>query len=264
MGRNIVKTKIRIAALVFVALSVAYYVWVALAGGSAGWGSDAMVWPICAVSVAISVFAFSGDGIMQTLTGKNSAAFRDALIGIGTVTAVRPTGTTINDQPQVRIDFSVEGADGKVFQSSAKMIVPLTEMAMLQPGAVLPVRYLADRTDKVEVDRSGNAAQFQEVYDQAMIRKGVTTQAKLDIAKRGVAAKAVVQTLSVTGEIRDGNSKLDVGLVVTRPDGSTFTTRVERFVPPGSIALVQVGRVIDVRYMAEDEREVIIALPVNA
>jgi hypothetical protein len=258
------KTNIRIGALAFVAVSVIYYLWVGSTGGVFGWASAAMVWPIIAITVAITAFAFSGDGIIAAFTGKNSAAFRDGLVGIGTVTSVRPTGTTLNDQPQVRIDFSVEGADGKVFPSSAKMIVPLTELALLRPGVVLPVRYLADRTDKVEVDRSGDTAQIQAAYDQSMIRKGVTTQEKLDIAAKGVAAQAVVQSLSVPGEIRNGNSRLDLGLVVTRPDGSTFVTRVEKFLPPGSVSQVQVGRVVQVRYLPGNESEVVLALPANA
>ena len=97
-----------------------------------------------------------------------------------------------------------------------------------------------------------------------MIRKGVTTQEKLDIAAKGVAAQAVVQSLSVPGEIRNGNSRLDLGLVVTRPDGSTFVTRVEKFLPPGSVSQVQVGRVVQVRYLPGNESEVVLALPANA
>lgn len=215
----------------------------------------------CVIPIATAVFAFSRADVLGALTGRNSAAFRDALVGVGTVTGVRQTGMTVNDQPQVRIDFSVEGADGRTFASHAKMIVPLTELALLQPGVVLPVRYRPDRTDKVEVDRSGDRAAAQAAYNESMIRKGVTTKAKLDIAQRGVAAKAVVQALNVAGEIRDGNSKIALDLTVTRPDGSTFPTRVEKYVPPRGVQYVQIGRVVDVRYLPADERDVVLVIP---
>ncbi|WP_067824060.1 hypothetical protein [Nocardia inohanensis] len=255
---------IRIAALALGGLAIAYYVWTGLTSDSAfGWIGWQMALPIIAFTLVPIVFAFTGEGIMSALTGLNSSEFRDGLLGIGTVREVGQTGVSVNDQPQVRIELQVEAADGKTFTSHAKMIVPLTQLALLRPGVVLPVRYLPGRTDRVEVDLSGDAAAAQEVMNASMIRKGFTTEAKLDIGRRGIPAQAVVSALSVPGEIRDGHSRLDLTLVVTRPDGSTFETRTEKFLPPNSVPLVQVGRVVQVRYLPGNEREVVLALPVN-
>lgn len=113
------------------------------------------------------------------------------------------------------------------------------------------------------MDLSGDTGAAQDAMNAAMIRKGFTTPAKLDIARRGVAAQAVVRSLSVPGEIRDGHSRLDLILVVTRPDGSTFETRTEKFLPPAAVSLVQVGRVVGVHYLPENEQEVVLSLPVN-
>ncbi|MEV0294417.1 hypothetical protein [Nocardia sp. NPDC050710] len=263
------KTKARALALAFGAVAFGYYLWHGLTFQSdspydSGWVSWQMSLPIIAMTVVPMVFAFTGDGILQALTGANSSEFRGGQIGLGTVKSFHHTGVTLNDQPQVRIEFSVEGADGKVFDSAAKMIVPLTELGLLRPGVVLPVRYLPGRTDKVEVDLSGNSAEAQRAMNESMIRKGFTTKAKLDIAERGIPAQAVVQSLSVPGEIRDGHSKIELGLVVTRPDGSTFGTRAEKFLPPAAVGNVQVGRIVQVFYLPENELEVVLALPVNA
>ncbi|MEU0503675.1 hypothetical protein [Nocardia sp. NPDC005998] len=262
----------RSLALGFLVLSIGYYLWHGLTYTSSGpfddgtlaWVGPQMALPIIAVTIVPLVFAFTGEGIMAAFTGNNSSAFRNGLVGIGTVKSFRQTGLTVNDQPQIRIDFSVEGVDGKIFDSHAKMIVPLTELALLQPGVVLPVRYLPDRTDKVEVDRSGDMSAAQHAMNESMIRKGFTTKAKLDIAERGIAAQAVVRSLSVPGEIRNGHSKIELGLVVTRPDGTTFTTGVEKFLPPASVGQVQVGRILRVHYLPENEQEVVIALQINA
>ncbi|WP_433635405.1 hypothetical protein [Nocardia sp. CA-120079] len=267
----------RSLAAAFFVLSIGYYLWHGFTytsygpfdDGTLAWVGPQMALPIIALTIVAMVFACTGEGIgegiMAAFTGNNnSSAFRDGLVGIGTIKSFRQTGLTVNDQPQIRIDFSVEGVDGKIFHSHAKMIVPLTELALLQPGVVLPVRYLPDRTDKVEVDRSGDRSAAQRAMNESMIRKGFTTKAKLDIAERGITAQAVVQSLAVPGEIRNGYSKIELGLVVTRPDGTAFTASVDKFLPPASVAQVQVGRIIQVHYLPENEQEVVIALQVNA
>ncbi|WP_225725874.1 MULTISPECIES: hypothetical protein [unclassified Nocardia] len=265
------KSKIRWIAAGFFVLAIGYYLWHGFTYTStdpfapaAGWVGPQLALPIIAITVVPIVFAFSGDGILQALTGRNSSEFRNAPIGLGTITSFRQTGLTVNDQPQVRIEFSVEGAHGEAFESHAKMIVPLTELALLKPGVVLPVRYLPGRPERVEVDSSGDRAAAQRVLDEAMIRKGITTRAKLDIAARGTAAQAVVRALDVSGEIRDGHTLVVLDLVVTRPDGTTFRTRAEKFLSPKAIGLVQVGRIVQVRYLPDNEQDVVLALPVNA
>jgi len=266
------RTTARAGAVAFEVFAVGVYLWHGLTyradspwePGFAAWLNGFLALPIIAFTTVVMVFVFTGEGVLSALTGRNSAEFRDGLLGLGTVKSVRETGVSVNDQPQLRIEFSVEGARGEIFDSSAKMIVPLAELALLRPGVVLPVRYLPGRTDKVEVDRSGDSASAQQAMNESMIRKGVTTRAKLDIAGRGVAAQAVVQSLSVPGEIRNGYAKIDLGLAVTRPDGSTFSTHAEKFLPPTSVSNVQVGRIVQVHYLPENEQEVVIAIPLNA
>ncbi|MFD3510693.1 hypothetical protein [Nocardia sp. NPDC058666] len=265
------KSKLRATAVAFGILAVGYYLYYGLTytpdeytGAMLGWVGPHMALPIIALTLVPMVFAFTGDGILEAFTGRNSGEFRDAEVGIGTITSYRQTGVSVNDQPQVKIAFRVEGSDGKVFDSHAKMIVPLTELALLQPGVVLPVRYLPGRTDKVEIDRSGDNGAAQRAMNESLIRKGITTRGKLDIAERGIAAQAVVRSLDVPGHIRGGYTQIGLGLVVTRPDGTTFETRAEKYLPPTAIASVQVGRIVQVHYLPGDDQEVVIALPVNA
>src|SRR5690606_32303235 len=203
-----------------------------------------------------------GGDLAAALTGGNSGDFRTAPVGLGTVRAVGETGVQVNDRPMVRIDLSVEGVDGKVFPASARMVVPLTELALLRPGVVLPVRYLPNGS--VRVDLSGNSAAAQQAMNESMLRKGFTTPAKLDIAARGIAAQAVVRSLDVTGEIRDGFTEVVLGLAVTRPDGSIFHTRAAKFLPPAGVASVQLGRIVQVHYLPGGEHEVVLSVPVNA
>ncbi|MBB5937944.1 hypothetical protein [Streptomyces zagrosensis] len=259
---------IRSAAWMFLIGSLGYYVWHGFNGepmepGVPVWVGPQMIPLIIAVSLVPVVLAFTKDGVLSALTGKNSAAFRKGLVGVGTVKSASPTGTTINDQPELRVELSVRGAGGVTFESHAKMVVAITEVALLKPGTVLPVRYVPGRTDRVELDRSGDAAQAQAVLDQEQVRRGLTTPETLDVAERGTAAQAVVRSLDVSGVVRDGYPQLDITLVVTRPDGTTFETEVQKFLPPHAVQLVQVGRVIRVLYLPGDESRIALALPAN-
>jgi len=259
---------LRIVVVVAALLAVGLYLWHGLTyepvsrwePGITAWANGYLALPIVAFVAVTMVFTYTA--MAGDLFG--GGAFRAGLTGLGTVKSVRQTGVQVNDQPQVRIEFGVEGADGKVFDATARLVVPLTELALLRPGVVLPVRYLPHRTDTVQVDLSGDTAEAQRVMNQSMIRKGFTTAAKLDIAARGIAAQAVVQSLAVTGRIREGYAEVRIGLAVTRPDGSTFTTRTEKFLPPAGVANVQVGRIVQVHYLPENEHEVVLSIPVNA
>src|SRR5262249_20807200 len=111
--------KIRLITLALAAAAIGYYVFHAVTYVPAseyepagmGWLGFEMALPIMALTLVPIVFAFTGEGIMAAFTGHNSAEFRDGPTGLGTVRSVRQTGLTVNDQPQIHIEFSVEGAD---------------------------------------------------------------------------------------------------------------------------------------------------------
>ncbi|HEY1174822.1 MAG TPA: hypothetical protein VGF17_01595, partial [Phytomonospora sp.] len=134
-----------------------------------------------------------------------------------------------------------------------KAVVPVTQLAMLRPGAMLPVRYIPGRTDKVELDRSGDQGLARHAMEQLALRQGTVTEEALHIARTGVPARGVVTGLSVPGEMQDGKPKLIIDVVITRPDGSTFEVRKEPFVPAAAVAKLQIGSVVDVHYLPHDE-----------
>ncbi|MCP2330263.1 hypothetical protein [Actinoalloteichus caeruleus] len=264
-----IRTALRSLALLALLGSAGYYLWFGLTNQGdddlpgMSWVGPQMVPLMIALPVTIMIFSFTGHGVMTALTGRNSAAFRRGQLGVGTVVGTSPTGATVNDQPELRIDLTVRTADGLQFASHARMVVPVTEVAALRPGAVVPVRYVPGRIDRVELDLSGDAARAQDVMNQIALQQGTLDPGRLEVAKRGTPAQGLVRALEVPGEIRDGQARLDITLLVTRPDGTTFETRVEKFVPPHMVAHVQVGRIVAVRYLPEDESRLVLSLPVN-
>ncbi|HWO62755.1 MAG TPA: hypothetical protein VNO31_22260, partial [Umezawaea sp.] len=120
------------------------------------WLNGYLVGPIILLFVAPMLFAFAGKmgGGLASLTGGVPKAFFGAPIGMGTVVGVSRTGLSVNDQPQLDIQLDVDTPDGRSFRGTARQIVDLTEMASVQPGAVLPVRYLPDGRVALATDAS--------------------------------------------------------------------------------------------------------------
>lgn len=64
--------------------------------------------------------------------------------GVATIVRASDTGTSVNDQPQVRIDFELE-VGGRTHEVSDKIVMERAKLALLIPGA--KVNVLVDRVD---------------------------------------------------------------------------------------------------------------------
>ncbi len=230
-------------------------------------GEDQLAWlngylagPIILLFVAPTLFAFAGKlgGGFASLTGGVPKAFLGAPIGMGTVVSVARTGLSVNDQPQLDIQVDVDTPDGRTFRGTARQIVDLTEIGAVQPGAVLPVRYLPDGRVALATDASQH--ELQAALDQVQLAKGLITPKQLHIAQNGVEAQAVVLAMAPTGEVRQGRSVVRMTLRVTRQDRTMFDVAQEKALPPNAIGHVQPGSVVRVVYLPHDESEVAILL----
>nr|WP_042193568.1 hypothetical protein [Kibdelosporangium sp. MJ126-NF4]CEL20778.1 hypothetical protein [Kibdelosporangium sp. MJ126-NF4]CTQ98418.1 hypothetical protein [Kibdelosporangium sp. MJ126-NF4] len=192
--------------------------------------------------------------------GKVPAAYRGAPIGMGTVVSVARTGLSVNDQPQLLITMDVDTQDGRNYRAQAKQLVDLTDMHAVRPGSLLPVRYMPG-SDKVVLATDAPQQELQLVLDRIRLAKGLITPRQLQISQQGMETRAVVLSMSPTGEIRGDRAVVSMTMRVTRPDGSTFELVQEKTVSPEMAAHAQPGAVVRVRYLAHDESEVVILIP---
>ncbi|HEX6347379.1 hypothetical protein [Umezawaea sp.] len=234
-------------------------------------GDDQLAWlngwlagPIVLLFVAPVLFSLAGKlgGGFAALTGGVPKAFLGAPIGMGTVVGVARTGLSVNDQPQLDIQLDVDTPDGRTFRGTARQIVDLTEIGSVQPGAVLPVRYLPDGRVALATDAAQH--ELQAALDHVQLAKGHITPQQLHIARSGVEAQAVVLAMSPTGEVRQGRSVVQLTLRVTRRDQSLFDVTQEKALPPTASRHVQPGSVVRVVYLPHDESEVAVLLPLTA
>lgn len=232
-----------------------------VAGGLAGddvsaWMNGWLAGPIILLFVVPSLFSVDRllGGGLAALTGGVPKQFRGAPIGMGTVVGVARTGLSVNDQPQLDIRLRVDTADGRTFPATARQVVDLTDLSVVQPGAILPVRYLPDGRAVLATDAPPH--ELQAALDRVQVAKGFLTPHQLRIAEQGVDASAVVLDMVPTGHTPDGRTALRLTLRVTRPDGTTFDVTQDKKLPPPSIPQVQRGMVVRVKYLPGDESDV--------
>jgi len=267
MVRTVVRSVVLSEALVAAGL-VGWYLW---AGVSASpdafvspWSENVWAPVVALVMMATTLPLLGAASVLGGLGGGLGAKeMAGAPVAIGTVTGVVRTGVSVNDQPQLAISMDVETPEGRRFTAVAKQVVDITQLADLVPGTVLPVRYLHDRPGVVALDRGDDPALVQAAYNAVMVRAGLTTERNLDIAARGTRAQGVVSSVRPTGHLLDGNPEMEIGLGVTRPDGTVFHTSVVKVLPASSVVSVQVGRVLTVYYLPEREDEVVLQTAAN-
>jgi len=243
--------------------AAAYYVWQAatVGPGDERWFGPHAAAPAMALPLLCMGFAFTSETTITAFTGKNTGPFRHAPVGIGTVVSVAPTGLEVNDRPEVRLELDVHGAEGERFRSRAKTLLGPADLAAIRPGQELPVRYIPGRTDKVELDRSGDPALARAAMERALVSSGRATPEAIEIRRRGVPAQGVVRALQVSGELRGKQVGFILDITVTRPDGTTFDVRKQPFLPGSAAPYVQVGCVLDVHYLAHDESTSVVSVP---
>lgn len=232
-----------------------------VAGGLAGddvfaWLNGWLVGPIVLLFVVPTLFSLNKvfGGGLAALTGGVPKEFRGAPIGMGTVVGVARTGLSVNDQPQLDIRLEVDTADGRTLPATARQVVDLTDLSAVQPGAILPVRYLPDGRAVLATDAPPH--ELQAALDRVHVAKGYLTPHQLRITEEGVDTSAVVLDMVPTGQASGGRTALRLTLRVTRPDGTTFDVTQDKELPPTSIPQVQRGMVVRAMYLPDDESDV--------
>ena len=169
--------------------------------------------------VGITVAALSGTFIMiaksmrgvQLPSPQQIAAARDAgRLAICRIDALRQTGTRINDQPLCELDLTVQPRDSGAFRTTTRIVVPVTAVPGVQPGARRVVARLAADGPEVVLlddDASGWAdveippaadAGSPRIPEPGVIRPdGTRRRPIVGVGRRGRGVRFVVFALAV-------------------------------------------------------------------
>lgn len=223
-------------------------------------GGDSLMAPIL-IGVAWGLLLTFGSTGLASL-GRRQLRGETAL-GVGRIVEAARTGLTVNDVPQYDIFLRVSPADGGEFVGAVRMLVPLTEVSAMQPGAPLPVRYSESDHDTVELADITDPLVRDAMLDWRIAR-GLIDPRLVRARKHGLQSPASVLTVRPTGTRREGQSELAVRLLITPEGQNGWEADTTVFVYPEAISRLQVGSPVWARYLREDPHTVALTIEQEA
>jgi len=188
--------------------------------------------------------AMSGLAQRSTLRGETQ-------IGVGRIVEVRRTGLTVNDVPQYDLFVRVSASDGTEFISRVRMLLDPMEQGSAAPGAVLPVRYSMTDRDAVMIADLSDPAVREAMLDWR-IQRGLIPPRLVRARRSGTQAPASVLAVRPTGVRREGQSELELRLLITPEGQQSWEADTTVFLYPEALSRVQVGSPVWASYLPAD------------
>lgn len=143
------------------------FMWIPFAGifiGMIGFPSGSYSWgelpPLTRYSlIAVGVFFVAtflflfGAPVVSGLT--NRAIKKTGIPAQAEILQIWDTGTTINENPVVRMRLEVRPSDGPAFVAEEEKLISRLKIPAIQPGAIIQVRYDPESLDVAMVDEEG-------------------------------------------------------------------------------------------------------------
>ena len=219
-------------------------------------GEDTLAAPIL-VGVAWGLLLTFGG--MTSGLGRRKRVRGEAQIGVGTIVELSRTGLTVNDVPQYDLYIRVSPTGADEFIGQLRMLVDASDIANLQVGVPVPVRYSLSDRDTVELadlsDPSVREAMLQWRIDHGLIPPG-----QVRARTSGTQVPASVLEVRPTGRRREGQSELQLRVLMAPEGAHTGEADTTVFVYPQAVPHLQVGAPIWAFYRREDPQTVAVTI----
>ncbi|MFT4260563.1 hypothetical protein [Microbacterium sp.] len=223
-------------------------------------GEDTLIAPIM-IGVAWGVLLTFG-GAMSGF-GRRKKVRGEAQIGVGRIVEVSRTGLIVNDVPQYDLFIRVSPAGGEEYISQLRMLVDASDLAMLQVGQPLPVRYSLTGQDTVELADLEDPA-VRDAMMQWRIARGLIDPRQVRARTTGIQVPASVLEIRPTGRRLEGQSEVALKVLMAPEGAATWEADTTVFVYPQALAHLQVGAPIWAFYRREDPQTVAITIEKEA
>jgi hypothetical protein len=174
---------------------------------------------------------------------------------------VSDTGTTINDNPQVKLKLEVQPAHRAPYQAETKILISRLQTSFFQPGSIIPVKIDPDNPKNIALDTTGaNAGNLTEAR-KAQLEKMLMETDKVNrkIAEIGRSSRAIVLKYEELGANVNGNNPaVKLLLEVLPEDRARFKAETLGVVKESSVPKFQPGEEIEVKYDPADVSKVTI------
>jgi hypothetical protein len=101
---------------------------------------------------------------------------------------------------------------------------------------------------------------WDRACDVKRVESGGGTQTEISIAACGIKAVGTILFLQPTGNIISGCEEMALQVKVTRPNGKTYETTINKAVSKSDLPSVQPNSVVEVFYTVENEEDIVILL----
>ncbi len=219
-------------------------------------GGDTLGPPIM-IGVAWGLILTFG-GTMSGL-GRRKRVRGDVQTGVGTIVELSRTGLTVNDVPQYDIFIRVTPRSGEEFIAQLRMLVDASDIAALQPGVPVPVRYSLTDQDTVELADLTDPA-VRDAMMQWRVERGLIDPRLVRARTTGIQVPASVLEVRPTGRRLDGQSELALKVLMAPDGAATWEADTTVFAYPQAISHFQVGSPIWAFYRREDPQTVAVTI----
>ena len=130
-------------AIMWIPFTVLMISMIGMPSGSYDWGELPLLARISMIGIGIfgigCTLLLVGAPIMSGL--KNKSLIQNGQPAEARILKVMDTGTTINNNPVVRLQLEVHTPGGEVFQAEAERLIPRLQVPQIQPGVTVQVKY---------------------------------------------------------------------------------------------------------------------------
>ncbi|KAA0960676.1 hypothetical protein FQ142_07210 [Microbacterium sp. ANT_H45B] len=223
-------------------------------------GEDTLGGPII-IGVAWGLILTFG-GTMSGL-GRRRRVRGESQIGVGRIVEVTRTGLTVNDLPQYDLFIRVTPTAGEEFVGQLRMLADTTDLAWLQVGQPIPVRFSPTDHDTIELADVTDQA-VHDALLQWRIDRGLIDPRLVRARTTGTQVPASVLAVRPTGRRREGQSELELKVLMAPEGASTWEADTTVFAYPEAISRFQVGSPIWAFYRREDPKTVAVTIEKEA
>jgi hypothetical protein len=197
-------------------------------------------------------------GTMGSL-GSRSTPRGEVQFGVGRIVELARTGLTINDVPQYDVFVRVTAGDGTEFIGRLRTLLDAADHGTMRVGLPLPVRISLADPDVVALADMSDPAVREALLDWR-IQRGLIDPRQARARTTGTPVPASVLSVRPTGRRRDGQSELELRVLMAPEGAATWEADTTVFLYPEAIPLVQVGSPVRAYYRREDPLTVAITL----
>ena len=223
-------------------------------------GEDTLGGPIV-IGVAWGLLLTFG-GMLSGL-GRRRTIRGEAQIGVGRIVEVSRTGVSVNDVPQYDLFIRVTPSSAEEFIGQLRMLVSPEDLAAVQVGLPVPVRYSPTDPDTVELADMNDPA-VRDAMLQWRGERGLIDPHQMRARTSGVQVPAAVLEVRPTGRRREGQSELALRVLMTPEGAASWETDTTVFVYPQAIPHLQVGAPVWAFYRREDPQTVAVTIEKEA